>query len=54
VPLAAGWYAGPDPWTTVYGLPLRLAADARALDVSPAWLGHVGAAAVNPDHVRHI
>jgi selenocysteine lyase/cysteine desulfurase len=48
VPLAAGWYAGPDPWTTVYGLPLRLAADARALDVSPAWLCHVGAAAVLP------
>lgn len=36
-PLAAGWYAGEDPWETVYGTPLRLAPDARRFDVSPAW-----------------
>jgi selenocysteine lyase/cysteine desulfurase len=48
VPLQAGWYAGDDPWTSVYGLPLRLAPDARALDVSPAWHAHVGAAVALP------
>ncbi|MEU7784919.1 aminotransferase class V-fold PLP-dependent enzyme [Amycolatopsis sp. NPDC049159] len=44
-PVAANWYAGEDPWTTVYGLPLRLAGDARAFDLSPVWLAQVGAAA---------
>lgn len=48
VPHAAGWYAGDDPWQSVYGLPLRLAPDARALDVSPAWYCQVGAAATLP------
>ena len=43
----AGWYAGGDVWTSVYGLPLRLAAGAR-LDTSPAWFSHVGAAAALP------
>jgi selenocysteine lyase/cysteine desulfurase len=47
-PVAANWYAGEDPWQTVYGLPLRLAADARRLDLAPAWLPQVGAAAVLP------
>jgi selenocysteine lyase/cysteine desulfurase len=47
-PLAANWYAGEDPWQTVYGLPLRLATDARRLDLSPVWLAQVGAAAVLP------
>jgi selenocysteine lyase/cysteine desulfurase len=42
-PLAAGWYAGDDPWTSIYGLPLRLAPDARRLDTSPAWFSWVGA-----------
>ena len=37
VPLSAGWYAGEDRWNSIYGLPLRLASDARRLDVSPAW-----------------
>ena len=37
VPHSAGWYAGQDPWTSIYGAPLRLAADARRFDVSPAW-----------------
>ena len=43
VPLAAGWYAGEDPHTTYFGPPLRLAASARRLDVSPAWHCWVGA-----------
>lgn len=43
-PVAAGWYAGDDPWTSIYGPPLRLAADARRFDVSPAWLCWVAAA----------
>jgi selenocysteine lyase/cysteine desulfurase len=36
-PHTAGWYAGADPWTSIYGAPLRLAEDARRFDVSPAW-----------------
>lgn len=44
-PLYAGWYAGADPWESIYGLPLRLANDARRLDLSPAWLAWVGTAA---------
>ena len=34
-PVSAGWYAGADVWTSIYGGPLRLAADARRLDTSP-------------------
>jgi selenocysteine lyase/cysteine desulfurase len=41
-PLYAGWYAGDDPWTAIYGPPLRLAKEARRLDISPAWLAWVG------------
>ena len=41
-PLYAGWYAGDNPWTAIYGPPLRLATDARRLDISPAWLSWVG------------
>jgi selenocysteine lyase/cysteine desulfurase len=41
-PHAAGWYAGEDVHETYYGPPLRLAADARRLDVSPAWFSWVG------------
>lgn len=48
VPHQAGWYAGADPWTSVYGLPLRLAGEARAFDTSPAWYCHVGAAVALP------
>jgi len=44
----AGWYSGADVWASVYGLPLRQAADARALDTSPAWYCHVGAAVALP------
>lgn len=44
----AGWFAGDDPWASAYGLPLRLAPDARAYDTSPAWYCHVGAALALP------
>ena len=44
-PLYAGWYSGGDPWDSIYGLPLRLAADASRLDLSPGWLAWVGTAA---------
>ncbi|WP_344271957.1 aminotransferase class V-fold PLP-dependent enzyme [Actinomadura napierensis] len=35
--VGAGWYAGADIWDSIYGTPLRLASDARRLDLSPAW-----------------
>ncbi len=38
VPHMANWYAGEVIWDSIYGGPLRLAADARRFDVSPAWL----------------
>ncbi len=44
-PLYAGWYAGEDPWDSIYGLPLRLAGDTSRLDLSPGWLAWVGTAA---------
>jgi selenocysteine lyase/cysteine desulfurase len=50
-PIAPGWYAGDDPWTSLYGNPLRLAQDARRLDLSPAWLPCVGTA-VALEHVE--
>jgi len=40
----AGWFAGDDPHTSYYGPPLRLASDARALDISPAWFSWIGTA----------
>ncbi|MFI9550308.1 aminotransferase class V-fold PLP-dependent enzyme [Nonomuraea endophytica] len=43
-PLAANWYSAPDPATAFYGMPLRVAGDARAFDLSPAWFCYVGAA----------
>lgn len=43
-PLQAGWYAGDDPWASCYGPQMRLAADARRFDVSPAWQAWLGAA----------
>ncbi|HEX2703106.1 MAG TPA: aminotransferase class V-fold PLP-dependent enzyme [Solirubrobacteraceae bacterium] len=42
VPHSAGWYAGEDVHATYFGPPLRLAADARRLDLSPAWFSWVG------------
>ena len=44
VPHAAGWYAAEDPYSTYYGAPLRLAENARRLDVSPAWFMWVATA----------
>lgn len=44
VPQNAGWYAGNDPWASIYGGPLRLAPDARRFDVSPAWHSWIGQA----------
>jgi selenocysteine lyase/cysteine desulfurase len=43
-PTAANWYAGDDPWSSIYGSPLRLAPDARRFDLSPAWHAWVAAA----------
>jgi selenocysteine lyase/cysteine desulfurase len=44
IPLAAGWFAGPTIHSANYGMPLRLADDARRFDISPAWHCWVGAA----------
>lgn len=43
-PRYPGWYAGRDPWQTLYGPDQVLARDARRFDVSPAWFAFVGAA----------
>ena len=43
-PHTAGWYAGQDPWSTIYGSPLRLPATAKRFDVSPAWACWAGTA----------
>ncbi|MDL4776918.1 aminotransferase class V-fold PLP-dependent enzyme [Actinomadura xylanilytica] len=40
--IGAGWYAGGDIWDSIYGGPLRLATDARRLDLSPAWQSWAG------------
>lgn len=34
---SAGWFAGQNPWASVYSNVLELAHDARRFDVSPAW-----------------
>ena len=47
-PHAANWYAGEAPWSTIYGLPLRLAPDARRFDTSPAWFGVLGSGLTLP------
>lgn len=47
-PHAANWYAGEDPWQTIYGLPMRLAGDARRFDVSPTWFSALGAGLTLP------
>ncbi len=58
--LNAGWYAGEDRWSSIYGPPLRLAHSARRYDTSPAWLCWVGAAPalelladVGVDNIHH-
>ena len=43
VPHAASWFAADDMHAGYYGPPLRLATDARRLDVSPAWFAWMGA-----------
>lgn len=48
VPQAANWSAAVDPWESIYGLPLRLARDARRFDLSPVWFAQLGAAATVP------
>jgi len=47
-PHAANWYAGEEPWSTIYGLPLRLAQNARRFDTSPAWFGALGSGLTLP------
>ncbi len=47
-PHAANWYAGEEPWQSIYGLPLRLAENARRFDASPAWFGVLGAGLTLP------
>jgi len=41
-PHAAGWFAAEDIHSSYYGPPMRLAAGARAFDISPAWFAYVG------------
>jgi selenocysteine lyase/cysteine desulfurase len=48
-PTSAGWFAGEVVHDSYYGLPLRLAKDARRFDISPAWFSWVGAASANFD-----
>jgi selenocysteine lyase/cysteine desulfurase len=43
-PLSAGWYAAQDVHGSYYGLPMRLAKDARRFDLSPAWFSWVATA----------
>jgi selenocysteine lyase/cysteine desulfurase len=47
-PHAANWYANTDPWSNIYGLPLRLAESARRFDTSPAWFGALGSGLTLP------
>ena len=47
-PHLANWYACEQPWSSIYGLPLRLATDARRFDTSPAWFGVFGAGLTMP------
>jgi selenocysteine lyase/cysteine desulfurase len=47
-PHAANWYAGEDPWQTIYGLPMRLAGSARRFDTSPTWFSILGAGLTLP------
>lgn len=44
IPHHSGWYAGADTWSSIYGAPLRLAANARRFDLSPVWHAWVPAA----------
>ncbi len=44
VPHTASWYGGEDVHDSYFGPPLRLAADTRRLDTSPAWFSWEGTA----------
>lgn len=48
IPHAANWYAGAEPWSTIYGLPLRLADSARRFDASPSWFSALGSGLTLP------
>jgi selenocysteine lyase/cysteine desulfurase len=52
-PILAGWFAAEDNLDSFFGMPLRLAKDARAFDLSPAWFNWV-ATAPALDAVRSI
>lgn len=41
-PLAPNWFAGAEPWSSLYGGPLRLSQDARRLDLAPVWSAWIG------------
>ncbi|OHV00340.1 aminotransferase class V-fold PLP-dependent enzyme [Mycobacterium talmoniae] len=43
VPHAANPFASEDMWSSLYGLPMRLAGDARRFDASPVWFAVLGA-----------
>lgn len=43
VPQVANPFATEDLWSSLYGLPMRLAGDARRFDSSPAWFSVFGA-----------
>jgi len=48
VPHAANPYAGEELWSSVYGLPMRLAGDARRFDAAPVWFSVFGAGLALP------
>jgi len=48
VPHAANPYAGEELWSSVYGLPMRLAGGARRFDAAPVWFSIFGAGLVLP------
>jgi selenocysteine lyase/cysteine desulfurase len=48
VPHAANPYAGEDLWSSVYGLPMRLAGGARRFDAAPVWFSVLGAGLALP------
>lgn len=48
VPHTATPYASNDLWSSLCGLPLRLADDARRFDASPAWLSVLAAGRALP------
>ncbi|HSX67117.1 aminotransferase class V-fold PLP-dependent enzyme [Nocardioides sp.] len=43
-PLSAGWYAGEEIWSSIYGPSMQLATSARRFDISPGWPAWVGTA----------